>query len=35
MECGDDARNQMILPTDLLAKMCFEVAKMFESPLKC
>ena len=31
MKRGDDAGNHMILPPDLLAKMCFKVAKMFES----
>ena len=31
MQRGHDARNHVILPADLLAKMCFEVAKMFES----
>jgi hypothetical protein len=31
MECGHDARNHMVLPADLLAKMCFEMPKVFES----
>ena len=31
MQRGDDAGNHMILPADLLAKMCFEMAKVFES----
>jgi hypothetical protein len=31
MQRGHDLRNDLILPPDLLAKMCFEVTKKFES----
>ena len=31
MQRGHDPRNYMILPADLLAKMRFEMTKVFES----